>query len=255
MNPSELLNFTNKTILVTGASGGIGQGIALHFAQAGAAVIVHYGRNKDGAQQTVKMIEDMSGTAYALSADLTDEISVKQLFSDMQNHVQQIDILINNAGIYPMHNIMDMSVTDWDAVMNANMRSVFLCTQAFAQQAPESASIVNIASIEATHPALAHSHYNASKGALIMFTKSSALELGEKGIRVNAVSPGLINRDGLEEAWADGVQRYRNQSPLSTLGTPTDVANACLFLTSSMAQWITGINLVVDGGVSSSPIF
>jgi 3-oxoacyl-[acyl-carrier protein] reductase len=116
-------------------------------------------------------------------------------------------------------------------------------------------AIVNIASIEGSFAAWGHSHYSAAKAAVIMYTQSAALELGGRGIRVNCVSPGLIWREGIETAWADGVARWQARAPLTRLGMPDDIADACLFLASPAARWITGVNLTVDGGVSSSPAF
>ncbi|MDQ4078313.1 MAG: SDR family oxidoreductase, partial [Chloroflexota bacterium] len=116
-------------------------------------------------------------------------------------------------------------------------------------------AIVNIASIEAERPAPLHAHYNAAKGGVLMYTRSAALELGPHGIRVNAVSPGLIWREGIEEQWPEGVARWREAAPLTRLGRPEDVADACLFLASPAARWISGTNLVVDGGVLVRPAF
>ena len=116
-------------------------------------------------------------------------------------------------------------------------------------------AIVNIASIEAQNPAVAHSHYDAAKSGIVMYTRAAAQELGRQGIRVNAVSPGLIWRDGLDTDWPDGVARYLRAAPLSRLGRPDDVADACLFLASSGARWITGANLVVDGGVLTNTVY
>jgi NAD(P)-dependent dehydrogenase (short-subunit alcohol dehydrogenase family) len=116
-------------------------------------------------------------------------------------------------------------------------------------------SIVNIASIEGLQPAMNHSHYTTSKAAVLMHTKSAALELGRLGIRVNAVAPGLIDREGLETDWPEGVQRWRSACPLERLGTPEDVADAVLFLLSPASRWITGATLVVDGGVLTNNVW
>jgi NAD(P)-dependent dehydrogenase (short-subunit alcohol dehydrogenase family) len=156
-----------------------------------------------------------------------------------------------------------MTDDEWDSVVDANLRSVFLCTQAAAHQmiaqgaddAPNTRAIVNVATIEAVNPAPNHSHYDAAKGGVLMHTRASAFELAAHGIRVNAVSPGLIWREGIEESWPDGVERWLKAAPLTRLGMPDDVADACLFLASSAARWITGANLLVDGGVMTKQIF
>jgi NAD(P)-dependent dehydrogenase (short-subunit alcohol dehydrogenase family) len=166
--------------------------------------------------------------------------------------------LVNNAGIYPLHSLLDMADDDWDSVVDASLRSTYLCTQLAARQmiADEVAgAIVNIASIEAQNPAPLHSHYNAAKAAVVMFTKSVANELGPQGIRVNVVSPGLIWAEGIETNWADGVERWQKSAALTRLGQPDDVADACLFFASPAARWITGAELVVDGGVMTKQIF
>jgi NAD(P)-dependent dehydrogenase (short-subunit alcohol dehydrogenase family) len=258
--PQDLLDFRGRVVLVTGSAAGLGAGIARRFAQAGAHLLLHYRANRDGAAQLQHEIQ----TAYNIraettAADLTTHDGVTALFDATRAVFGRLDVLVNNAGIYPLHALKDMPEDAWAGVIHANLTSTFLCTQAAAPlmaDTPDSLrAIVNIASIEGTHPAPAHSHYNAAKGAVITFTKSAALELAPDGVRVNAVSPGLIWREGIEANWPDGVARWERTAPLKRLGMPDDVADACLFLASPAARWITGINLTVDGGVTSSPIF
>ncbi len=162
------------------------------------------------------------------------------------------DLLVNNAGIYPLGSILEIAADEWHAVVATNLTTVHLVTQAFARglrDARGGGAIVNIASIEASNVAPAHSHYAAAKAGVVMYTKSAARELGPIGIRVNAVSPGLIWRPGLDEAWPQGVADYTAATPLGRLGRFDDVADACLFSLSEGARWITGAELVVDGGV------
>ncbi len=138
--------------------------------------------------------------------------------------------------------------------MTANLYSAFLVTQAAAKsmrQRKVSGSIVKIASIEGLDPASGHGHYATTKAGLIMFTRACALEYGDDRIRVNSVSPGLIDREGLDEDWPDGVARWHDKAPLKRMGLPNDVADAVLFLVSPAARWISGANLVVDGGMSA----
>ena len=252
---TSLLDFSNQVVLVTGAGSGLGQGIARRFAEAGARVIVHYRSNREGAQAVVQQIGPL---ALALQADLRDEAAVAALVERAVTAMGRIDVLVNNAGSYPLHGLLEMTASAWDEVINANLRSAFLCTQAVARQMIAQGSggaIVNITSIEAENPAPLHSHYNAAKAGLAMLTKSSALELGGSGIRVNAVAPGLIWREGIEQTWPDGVERWQRRAPLGRLGMPEDVADACLFLASTAARWITGATLLVDGGVMTQQIF
>lgn len=245
-------NLSGKAALVTGGGGGIGRAISLAFARAGAAVAVHYYQSPESAEETVSQIRELGGQAAAVHADVTSEHDVGNLVPEVRSVFGRLDIVINNAGIYPLSPLIEMELWQWEEMLTTNLRSAFLVTQAAAQQMilqGEGGAIVNIASIEGISPAPGHSHYSAAKGGLIMFTKASASELGKHGIRVNAVSPGLIWRPGLQKDWPEGVQRYTEAAPLQRLGQPEDVARACLFLASPAASWITGINLVVDGGV------
>jgi NAD(P)-dependent dehydrogenase (short-subunit alcohol dehydrogenase family) len=260
MSMDAQFNFSDTTVLVTGASAGIGAGIARSFAQSGATVLIHYRHNSEEALRLQHALRDQGWNAHAVGADLTQSSEVKALFTQATEMIGQVDILVNNAGIYPLQSVLEMDVEEWDAVMNANLKSAFLCTQAFARQFQAQphqgmASIINIGSIEAENPAPLHTHYNASKGGLLMYTMACAYELAPLGIRVNMVSPGLIWRAGIESNWADGVKRWERSAPLKRLGQPQDVADACLFLASSAASWITGVNLRVDGGIMTKQIF
>jgi len=252
-----LLDFSGMAVIVTGAGGGLGQGIARRFAEAGASVIVHYNSSEAEAQNVTRQIRERGGNAVAVQDDLTREKDAAHLIQRAVEQFKRLDVLINNAGTYPLHSILEMTPSDWDHVVDANLRSVFLCTQAAAKVMKEQGggAIVNITSIESENPAPNHSHYNAAKGGVLMFTRASACELAPHGIRVNAVAPGLIWREGIERAWPDGVQRWQKTAPLKRLGLPEDVADACLFLASPGARWVTGASLLVDGGVMSRQIF
>ncbi|MEJ2759279.1 MAG: glucose 1-dehydrogenase [Anaerolineales bacterium] len=256
--PKELLKFSGKVVLVTGGGSGIGRGIALRFAQAGADVAINYLHSEAGAGQTAAEIVKLGRQAFTFQADVTDADAVDALFPAVIEQFGRLDVLVNNAGVFPLHSLETISAEAWTQVVDANLRSAFLCTQAAARQMKaqgEGGAVVNIASIESTHPAPDHSHYIAAKGGVLAFTRAAAYELGSLGIRVNAVSPGLIYRDGLENDWPDGVSRYQAAAPLGRLGQPEDVADACLFLASAAARWITGANLVVDGGVTTHNVY
>lgn len=165
----------------------------------------------------------------------------------------RLDAVVAAAGVQPVAELATMSVPAWRAVVDTNLTGTFATVQAAAAAMRGGGSITVIASIEGTQPARAHAHYAASKAGVIMFARSAALEYGAAGIRVNTVSPGLIDREGLVDAWPDGVARWRRAAPLGRLGRPEDVGDACVFLASPMARWITGHDLVVDGGVSVNP--
>ncbi len=252
-----LLNYSGKCVLISGAGGGIGRGIALRFAEAGANIVIHcHSRAEDGQRTAADIARSgATGSAVSVQADLTQPEGAARLVAAGMSSYGRVDALINNAGAYPLDSLVDMDVAQWRAVLDANLTSAMLATQSFAQHAEPQSAVVNITSIEAFHPAPAHSHYGAAKAALEMFTRSSAFELAPRGIRVNAVAPGLIWRDGIDEAWPDGVLRWRAKAPLGRLGDAADVADACLFLASPAARWITGVSLTVDGGLSASPLF
>ncbi|RSN56089.1 short-chain dehydrogenase [Amycolatopsis sp. WAC 04182] len=247
-----MLDLSGTTALVTGASGGIGHGIALRFAEAGSAVAVHYHRDEASALTVVERIQKAGGAAKAFSADLTDDGECRRLVAAAATWTGRLDTVVNNAGVQPIEPLPGMSAESWRAVLDANLTSAFSCTQA-AAEVMDGGSVIHIASIEAAHPAPGHAHYSSAKAALVMHARAAALEYGPRGLRVNAVSPGLIDRPGLGDDWPEGVRRWEQAAPLGRLGTPGDVANACLFLASPLAAWITGHNLTVDGGVSAHP--
>lgn len=253
---ASLLDFRGKVVLITGAGSGIGNGIARRFAEAGAAVAIAYQHSQQGALDLAGAIAGRGGKARAIPCDVTREEEVERLAQETAESLGGLDILINNAGIYPVAPLLELGAKAWDEVLAANLRSVHLCTRAAARRmAPRGGAIVNVASIEALNPAPLHSHYSAAKAGVVMYTRSAAQELGTRGIRVNCVSPGLIWREGLDEAWPEGVGAYKAAVPLGRLGTFEDVADACLFLASPAARWITGANLVVDGGVLTHRVY
>ncbi|KOG53458.1 short-chain dehydrogenase [Streptomyces griseoflavus] len=250
-----LPSLAGQVALVTGAGGGLGTGIALRFAAAGAAVVAHYRTNASAAQALVARIEEQGGSALAVRADLSAEEECHRLVRTAADWRGRLTALVNNAGVQPDQDLAGMTVDDWRAVNDPNVLSVFACTQAAAEvmRDGDGGSVTHIASIQAHRPAPAHAHYCASKAAVVMHARSAALEYGPDGIRVNSVSPGLIDRAGLAEAWPDGVARYRRAAPAGRLGRPEDIGDACVFLASPMAAWVTGHDLVVDGGVSARP--
>ncbi|MEV0317651.1 SDR family NAD(P)-dependent oxidoreductase [Streptomyces sp. NPDC050658] len=255
MADPNLPSLTGRVALVTGAGGLIGAGIARQFARAGAAVVVHYHRSADPARQLVEEITGEGGQALARTADLTREEECHRLVAEAAAWRGRLDALVNSAGIQPVQELTGMTAADWRALYEANTTSAFSCTQAAAghMSAHGGGTITHIASIEGTQPAPGHAHYNASKAALIMFARSAALEYGPRGIRVNTVSPGLVHRPEIETDWPQGVERWHRAAPLGRLGRAEDIGNACVFLASDAASWITGTDLVVDGGVGAHP--
>ena len=244
MNDQQVtLDLSGETVLVTGASGNMGQGIAERLAAAGAAIIVHYYKNEAAARALSERLD----AEPPVQADLTDEQAVAALFS--QNAPTMV---VNNAAAQSVQALGDMSSGEWRAMLAANLDAAFLVMQqAIHMWAGQGGAIVNIASIDALDPAFGHGHYATSKAGLLMLSRAMALEFGSAGVRVNCVSPGLIDREGLARDWPDGVSRWHDRVPLGRLGTPQDVADAVLFLLSPAARWISGTNLVVDGGMSA----
>jgi 3-oxoacyl-[acyl-carrier protein] reductase len=225
-----VIDLSGRVVLVTGTGGPIGAGIATRFADAGALVVRH-GGVEDGDLRT----------------------SAKRVVDDAFARHGRLDAVVNNAGVQPVEPLPDMTSAQWQFVVDTNLTAPFAITQAAVAHLPAGGSITHIASIEGTQPAPGHAHYAVSKAGLIMHARAAALEYGPRGIRVNTVSPGLIARPGIEESWPDGVARWREAAPLTRLGTPEDVGDACVFLASDLARWITGHDLVVDGGVTARP--
>lgn len=251
-----LLDLRGRVALITGASGGIGQVIARRLSDAGAKVAVHFHRNESNATAVVSAIEKAGGTAVAVGADIASESSCAAVFSSVAASLGPVDILVNNAADQGVAGLAEMPLTTWQSMMATNLDGMFLCTRLAASAMiarGASGAIVNVVSIEGHSPAAGHGHYATSKAGQLMFTRSAALEYGRNGIRVNSVSPGLIDRPGLAEDWPPGVARWTSVVPLERLGQPEDVADAVLFLASPASRWITGADLLVDGGISTRP--
>ena len=248
------LDLSDRVAVVTGISdGGIGGSIAEAFVAAGADVALFYRNAQTAAEALADRLVGEGASVRAYGGDLCDETTVARLFDEVGADFGRLDVLVNNAAAQPVVPLGDMTVTDWRDVLDANTASTFLCSQAAVDRMERGSSIVHIASIEGHRMAHGHAHYCASKAAVLMHARSAAVEYAPRGVRVNSVSPGLIEREGLRDAWPEGVQRWEAAAPAGRLGRATDVANACVFLASPLAEWITGTDLVVDGGVSAVP--
>ena len=246
--------FEGKTVLVTGASGGIGEAIARAFSLGGANLSLQYHNNRPDILEA-EIIQNGS-KCICVKSDLTVDGFETSLLDEIGTALGPVDILINCAASQDVSNFDNMSASDFNAMMQVNVGAVFALSKRFAERLPsknDDAAIVNISSLEASRPAKGHGHYASSKAALEMLTKAMALEYGASGLRVNAVAPGLIARNSIENDWPEGVNRWNEACPLERLGSPQDVADAVLFLASPQARWITGSILSVDGGMSAGP--
>ena len=245
------MKLKNKVALVTGAQRGIGKATAEALAEEGATVVVNFLDDETAANELVEEIISRGGKAITAQGDVTKKSQVDAIV-DMADEFGGIDILINNAGVFPRKELFEISSDDWDYVHDINLKACFFCAQATAAkmvQSNKNGSIVNIASISAYDGPALGIHYAASKGGLISMTKALAMSLSKSSIRVNAIAPGLTDtaqpRDGHSEA---EIVEMGNSLPLGRIIQPFEVAQSVLFLVSSEASQITGQVLHINGG-------
>ena len=251
---SKLFDFSGKTALITGASGGIGAAIAKRFGEAGASLILHAHKNTSAlAELTAELETQSQNSVWQVCADLSDAGECQSLFQNLNAEGKKVDILINNAALQPVAMIAELAAIEVQEMLSVNMRAPMLLTRDFAKARITGGTVINICSIEALSTLIGHSHYGATKAGLLQFTRAAALELGAKNIRVNAICPGLINRDALSIEWPEGVQSWQAKVPLGRMGKATDVANAAIYLASDAAGFVTGACLTVDGGMDCVP--
>jgi len=250
----DLIALRSRVAVVTGAGRGIGRGIALRLAEAGAAVVV-VDRDEVEAASVADEIRATGATAHAVQADVSDEAAVRSLVRATCDDLGGIDVLVNNAGIFPSCPVLQMETAEFDRVLAVNLRGVFLCTRESALAMVErgrGGAIVNVTSIDALHPSMVGlAHYDASKHGVWGFTKNVALELAAHRIRVNAVAPGGVLTPGVAEMGAgsdEAVAAFAARIPEGRMGDPDDIARAVLFLASDMSSYMTGAQVVVDGG-------
>ncbi len=258
-----MLNLSGKTAIVTGGAVGIGYGISYRLAEAGAKVVIANRTEAEGAHAA----NDLSGKGWkaaAIRTDVSVEESVKQLVNETVKKYGTIDILVNNAGVYPGIPLRQMTLADFEKVIAINLKGVFLCTKYASEQMikqGEGGRIINITSIDALHPSsIGLAHYDASKHGVWGFTKNVALELAPYRIWVNAIAPGGILTPGVKKLQetipaAGGIDLQKMleamiaRIPMKRLGDPDDIGKVALFLASDMCSYMTGGQIVVDGGV------
>jgi NAD(P)-dependent dehydrogenase (short-subunit alcohol dehydrogenase family) len=252
--PSEVtFNLTGKCALVTGSSQGIGRAIAFGLARAGASVVVNYPKDSEAADEVVSKITAGGGRAIAVQADVGDLAQHRKLITAASDHFGRLDILVNNAAVTRREAFLDATPGAWDRTMDVNLKGIYFLSQAAARLmvAQGSGKIVNISSVHDTRPMATNSIYNITKAALVMLTKSLALELAESGIQVNCVSPGAILTSETRERLEDPAFRAKilEKIPARQIGEPDDVVAAVLLLASAASGYINGANLSVDGGM------
>jgi len=254
----ELLNLSGKTAIVTGGSMGIGFGIAYRLAEAGAKTVI-CGRREEEAKKAAEEIKQLGFEAIGITADVSQEKDVVNLINQTINQYQKIDILVNNAGIFPFNPLVTMTADQFDKVIAINLRGVFLMTKYAAEQMKKNGGgkIINITSIDALHPsAVGLAHYDASKHGVWGLTKNAALELAKDNITVNAVAPGGVLTPGVVTMQSGGKQNTterfpeptKMEVPMGRIGVPDDIGKVVLFLASEMSSYMTGSQIVVDGG-------
>lgn len=258
---SKLFDLSNKTAVVTGAVG-IGFGIAYRLAEAGANVVIA-SRNSEEAEESVQKLTEKGLLAKAVQCDVSNEEDVRKMVEFAIAAYGSIDILVNNAGIYPSIPVVQMTLSDFDKVLSINLKGVFLCTKYVSEQMIKNGKggkIINITSIDALHPSsVGLAHYDASKHGVWGFTKNVALELAPYKIWVNAIAPGGILTPGVRKLQKEAptpqgvdmnkmMEGFLSKIPMRRLGEPDEIGKIALFLASDMSSYMTGSQIVVDGG-------
>jgi len=250
------LNFVNtlagKVAIVTGASKGIGAGIAKAFSAEGAIVVVNYSSSKEGADRVLAEIADAGGNAIAIQASVSNPEEVKRLFSETKAAFGQLDILVNNAGVFKFEPFESISVAEFDRVFSTNVLGPVLTIQeAIKQFGFEEGRVINISSLAGSHFLPNGILYSATKAAVENLTQGLSAELGSRRIRVNAIAPGYTRSEGTAAEGLlgeDNVKQYISLTPLGRLGEPEDIAAVAVFLASDASSWITGETIRVGGG-------
>jgi len=247
------MDLTDKVAIVTGSARGIGQAIALKLAEVGADVVVNdIEAAAEPLENVVNEIKAIGRQSLAVTADVSSAEDVNRLIETAVKELGKIDILVNNAGVTRDNLLMKMSDEEWDTVLNIDLKSAFLCTRAVIRHMlrQRSGRIISIASVVGMIGNAGQANYSAAKAGIIGFTKSIAKEVGSRGITVNAIAPGYIQTKMTEQLNDEQTQEMLKRIPLTSLGTPRDVAEAVAFLASDEARYITGHVLNVDGGMA-----
>ena len=242
----------DKRVLVTGSGTGIGRGIALTFAREGAAVALHYGRDRDGAMSAVEEITSLGMKARAFAADFRDIATVRQLSQDAIAFLEGMDVLVNNAGITLNVPFEDVTLEQFDTLYHVNIRAQFFLTQAALPALSETGqgAVINLTSVHAFAGMTEHSVYAGTKGAIVAYTREVALELIQRGVRVNAIAPGWVFVENHRKVLGDAFDEKAagKTVPAGFLGAPSDIGQLAVFLASEESRYIVGQTIVCDGG-------
>lgn len=245
------MKLAGKNALVTGASRGIGREIALELARQGANVAVNFSGSEQLANEVVDTIKALGRESFAVQANVSNSDAVTDMVKKVVDQFGTLDILVNNAGITRDNLLMRMKEEDWDAVIDTNLKGVFLCTKAVSRQMMKQRTgrIINISSIVGVSGNAGQANYVAAKAGVIGLTKTTAKELATRGITVNAVAPGFITTDMTDKLNEELKAEMLKQIPLGRLGDPDDIAKVVVFLASEDSRYMTGQTLHVDGGM------
>ena len=246
------IDLQDKVALITGGSRGIGRAICHAMAGAGARVVVNYRSSREEAESLCREINEAGGSALGCQADVSDPEQVEALFKFIEGEFGRLDILVNNAGVIKDTLLLSMKLSDWDRVMDANLRGTFLCTRLGAEMMfrQRAGKIINMSSVSAIRSSRGQANYAASKGGVISFTRACAAELAGRGVQVNAVLPGFVETDMTRRVMSRAGKQTLERIPAGRFGQPDDIAGLVLFLASPQADYITGQAIPVDGGLS-----
>ena len=243
----------DKVAVVTGASKGIGAGIAKGLAAEGAAVVVNYASSKEGADRVVAEIVKAGGKALAVQGDVSKSSDAQRIFAETKKAYGRLDVLVNNAGVYEFGALDDITEPQFHRMFNTNVLGLILATQQAAKLfGPEGGSIINIGSTASSVTPPATAVYTATKGAVDAITHVLAKELGPRKIRVNSINPGMVETEGVHTAGvigSDFQKQMEAQTPLGRIGQPEDIARVAVFLASQDSGWLTGETLLASGGL------
>lgn len=253
-------DLAGKVAVITGGSKGIGNAIAKRYGQEKMKVVINYNSDKAGADKAVQEIKDAGGQGVAIQADISSEAGVQKLLDAAVDNFGDLDVWINNAGMKNQHATNELSLKDWQRVIDVNLTGAFLGAKAalnYFLKHNKKGNIINMSSVHEQIPWPTFAHYAASKGGVKPFTETIAMEYAEKGIRVNSIGPGAINTPINAKKFADPEQlkTTTDMIPMKRVGDPAEVAAAAAWLASDESSYVTGITLFVDGGMTLYPAF